>query len=495
MNVRSLVVVVLLFLTVTGCRFFPSQPEPSSSTLTPTTTEEATIVPIGQVQRQVDIVEYGPGGVEYLSVLAERAELFPDDAVRVSGGGEALLNFGDALRLTLFNDSELGIGLEPAPDTPPIIQFYLFYGGFLGSKQPGEGGLVQVTTPAGAQITVTGTQFFVTYDPNSGETVAGNFDGSVELDMASGSISLSRGHYLTISASGGASAERPFVQTPEDFANAVRSMRSIHSAINALQVTPTPTSTGQPLPSPTPTATVAPAVPRAFYLLQANCRRGPDLAWEPLTVVAAETELPITGRTRDNSWYQVEYNGISCWSAASVMRVANGELAPIINVPPPPTATWTPTTPPTATPSPTPSPSATVTDTPSPTPTYETPTPSPTATGIIVDSIPPTPTPTTASKTPEPPIYLDVSYNCPAPSPVDIYWTDAASDEDGYVVYRYIWSDHLGDWLGPDVLTTDLPPDSTFFTDPSGYPERTLYAIGAYNKAGVAWAYVEKGEC
>jgi hypothetical protein len=484
MNVRSLAVLILLFLTVTGCRSFSSQLEPSPSTPATATTEEVTVVPIGLIQRQVDIVEHGSGGVQYLSVLAEQAELFANDAVRVSGGGEALLNFGDALRLTLFNDSQLGISLEPAPDTPPIVQFYLFYGGFLGNKQPNAGEPVQVTTPAGAEITVTGTQFFVTYDPNSGETVAGNFDGSVELDMASGSQSLSRGHYVMISSSGEASSERPFFQTAEDFANAARSMRSIHSAVDALLLTPTPTSTGQLPPSSTPTPTVTDtpgaAAARAVYVLQANCRQGPNLAWEAVTAFQAGVEVAVTGRTADNGWYRIQVNRITCWSAASVLRVENGHLAPIIDVPPPPTPTWTPTTPLTDTPSPTPSPTATPTLTMTPTSTE-----------------PATPT-ATATETPNPPaapVNLDVSANCTAPWEVEIFWTDVADNEEGYIVYRALWNGQQNDWAALELMTDALPPDSEYFVDSNGYSSRTLYRIGAFNKAGTGWASIEKGYC
>jgi hypothetical protein len=139
------------------------------------------VPPIGSVTREQDVVEKGALEV-MLEVLIGTHPLFNGESLRVSNGGEGLLDFGNNVELRLFNDSLLGhIRLESAPGTPLDIRMFLESGGFTGVVTE-TGGKVVVETPNGAEIIVLGTEFFIIHDPERSLTAAGNFSG--EMDMA-----------------------------------------------------------------------------------------------------------------------------------------------------------------------------------------------------------------------------------------------------------------------------------------------------------------------
>ncbi len=452
MSQRARVALFILFLApILSCGPFGGGGRVGEPGVTPET--PATDAPagdkIGIVSRQTDIVEHG-AGVEQLAQLLESADLRNEDAVRVTGGGEALLDFGDSLKLILFNDSQLSVSSRPADDAAPIAQFYLWWGGFLGQKVPEQGGEVVVETPNGATITVTGTQFFVIYDPGLRNSAVGNFDGSVEVQAGGHMTTVSAGHYLVVDASETTGPQQPITFTPEDFMRVSRSMRSAPAAATALAATPT--ATASPTPTHSPTPTLAPQRAIAVFVLEANCRVGPGTFWEVETVFEPGTETLVVGRTADSSWWLLDDDGLRCWSADSVLSVRNGELAPIVPTPIPPTPT------PTASPTPT--------DTPSPTP------------------IPP-----------EAPVGLDISQGCFPPYDVDLYWTDIAHNEDGYRIYRRLWdsqAEQYGDW---ELLADALPPDSSYYLDSPGPSGQAIYWIGAFNQGGSGWSSVEKFVC
>ena len=109
---------------------------------------------------------------------------------------------------------------------------------------------------------------------------------------------------------------------------------------------------------------------RALINVGLNVRVGPGTGYNRITTVQPGVQVPITGRTGDNAWWQVRLsNGQSGWVIQRNPNNVNEEFItilgictgiPIINPPPPPTivvptATRTNTPPPTATTVPLPS--------------------------------------------------------------------------------------------------------------------------------------------
>jgi hypothetical protein len=163
-------------------------PEP---TIAPTPTEVPPD-PLGSLSPARNIVEHG-ADEDALTRILETAPFFEQDLIRVTEGGEALLDFGDQMLMRLFNDTELQVvSAEIVEDVPLGVQIFLFLGGFTGQLTE-EGGRAVYETPGGVEITVLGTDYFVVYDPETELTTAGNFDGTVEVTSAGSSLSLEDG--------------------------------------------------------------------------------------------------------------------------------------------------------------------------------------------------------------------------------------------------------------------------------------------------------------
>ena len=184
---------------------------------------------IGTVQRVRSVVQSGPQNS--LTEVTDIEDLFNDDAVRVTQGGSAKLQFGSQIGIKLFNDSELGgVKAEVAQGTPNRIAWKLIRGGLSGQvAQPG--GSAEISVLTGAKITVLGTRFFVTYEPNSGYVVAGNFDGKMNWSFNDGGErSIPIGEMVDISESG-ETAMYPIPFGPDEFD---RIVDSVGSPIDAL---------------------------------------------------------------------------------------------------------------------------------------------------------------------------------------------------------------------------------------------------------------------
>jgi uncharacterized protein YraI len=90
-----------------------------------------------------------------------------------------------------------------------------------------------------------------------------------------------------------------------------------------------------------------------------NVRQGPGTNYNRISVMAAGTVVPITGRNADNSWWQVRVGTTIGWVTDEFVTVyGNCINIPIVQAPPPPTNTPAPVTPtifsPTFTPQPPP---------------------------------------------------------------------------------------------------------------------------------------------
>jgi uncharacterized protein YraI len=127
---------------------------------------------------------------------------------------------------------------------------------------------------------------------------------------------------------------------------------------------PTPTTPGE-----TPTAS---GPPLAVTTTDLNVREGPGQEYPVLGLLPVTTQVEVSGKNLDGSWWQIVYPNGSAgqgWIFAAFTRPSNTENVPVVQTPVPPTPTQTPTVSPTATPSPTASPTTPPTVTLTPTPT------------------------------------------------------------------------------------------------------------------------------
>jgi hypothetical protein len=146
-----------------------------------------------------------------------------------------VLDFGDQMRLRLFNDSELQmVAAQIADDVPLGVQVFLFVGGFTGQLTR-EGGRAVFRTPGNVEITVLGTEYFVVYDPHTMETTVGNFGGSVQVSSAGSQVSLEDGSYLVVPADSPPGTPLPLTLSREEFENRAREADSPLQAANQVK--------------------------------------------------------------------------------------------------------------------------------------------------------------------------------------------------------------------------------------------------------------------
>ena len=125
----------------------------------------------------------------------ESADFQSYDGVRVVEGGEAILDLGDLMKLILKHDSEMQfvpgslvqqeldkIAVDIQTSSPLdklVLAAHLLRGGFLGEKTVG-GDPIALTTP-NAIVVISGTEFFLAYDPQTETTWVGNFEGTMSV--------------------------------------------------------------------------------------------------------------------------------------------------------------------------------------------------------------------------------------------------------------------------------------------------------------------------
>jgi hypothetical protein len=121
-------------------------------------------------------------------------DFYTYDHVRVRDHGQAILDLGDFMHLLLKRDTvlqltssdltekkwdEISVKVIAPPLQELVMSLHLLRGGFAGTLNPGSGP-VALTTP-NAVVIVSGTDFFVVYDPAEGRTWVGNFDGKIDV--------------------------------------------------------------------------------------------------------------------------------------------------------------------------------------------------------------------------------------------------------------------------------------------------------------------------
>src|SRR5690606_32428612 len=188
---------------------------------------------LGRVRRELDVVEHGPGSGT-LQPLTGSADLLAGDRLRVRGGGECLLDFGDMMQLRLFNDSALGVvSAESTEDVPLEVALYLEEGGFTG-ELTAEGGQAEFEKPGGVTITVLGTEFFLVYDPSRAMTVAGSFSGTVAVEGAGFTLNVAEGQYTEVPSGGSPGPPLPIPLSRQEFERRIRGSQSATATAEAM---------------------------------------------------------------------------------------------------------------------------------------------------------------------------------------------------------------------------------------------------------------------
>jgi hypothetical protein len=181
--------------------------------------------PLGTLSLEENQVLHGQDE-NALERLLEKAAFFEKDLIQVIEGGEAVLDFGDQMRLRLFNDTELQmVAADLAEDVPLGVQVFLFVGGFTGELTE-EGGQAVFRTPGDVEITVLGTEYFVVYDPQTRETTVGNFSGTVAVASAGDEVSLEDGSYVVVPDGSPPGPQLPLPLTREEFEDQAREYES-----------------------------------------------------------------------------------------------------------------------------------------------------------------------------------------------------------------------------------------------------------------------------
>jgi hypothetical protein len=178
--------------------------------------------PLGDLIPEKKSVEHGPDE-NSLAQVSENAPFFTGDAIRVTQGGEALLDFQNQLRLRLFNDTQsqvVSADVDTA-GTPVDVLVFLAEGGFTGELTR-TGGKAVFQTPGGAEITVLGTAFWIVYDPIQRQTSCGNFHGSMRVSGAGIDQPLPEGYAITIPDGQAPGQPRLMSQTQPEFENQAR---------------------------------------------------------------------------------------------------------------------------------------------------------------------------------------------------------------------------------------------------------------------------------
>jgi hypothetical protein len=102
-----------------------------------------------------------------------------------------------------------------------------------------------------------------------------------------------------------------------------------------------PTSTTAPLPATATAAVIAtPTTPQVTPVsANVNCRSGPDVAYDAVSILVSGSTTQVSGRNNDSSWWYVHDPsdpGAFCWISASVVTIAGPQGGiPVVAAPAP----------------------------------------------------------------------------------------------------------------------------------------------------------------
>jgi hypothetical protein len=267
--------------------------------------EEPIFESIGYATMISDLVEHAPGD-EPLARLSGTIDLFPQHRLAVRESGEALLDFGDALRVNLFNNSELNLEFQVSGNSPLLVHYLLWRGGLIGEKFPNDNDQVIVETPAGDRILIIGTIFFVTYDANTQVTTVGNFGGKVYIPTEEASWEVPDNAFIIIRDGSGdtgrvLSGPHRLEVGAEEFAGRIRALNSPLAAVDELLAEPevaTPTASVTasvtPTETPSPIPTLTPTLPPTFTPTFTPIPPPTETPTLPPTLTPTFTPLPPT---------------------------------------------------------------------------------------------------------------------------------------------------------------------------------------------------------
>ncbi|MBN1451902.1 MAG: hypothetical protein JW963_12870 [Anaerolineales bacterium] len=232
---------------------------------------------IGQIIKERALVRAGPSSS--MEEVSYSRDLNNNDAVNVTEGGKAHLDFDCGIQFTLFNDSSVGgIKAELDPDTPPRLAWKLIRGG--GSGQVVEPGTeLAISVATGTKITILGTRFFFVYDEETEYLTVGKFEGTLLIEIP-GQEQFSLDEALVDIAPDGSTRFYPLPFEQDGFESFAGDYNSPLVGLNALRDEyglPLPGEPEPPPPGEKPVTIVYRALVRPEYDTYA-----PDLAssWE-----------------------------------------------------------------------------------------------------------------------------------------------------------------------------------------------------------------------
>lgn len=136
---------------------------------------------VGQITKEHSLVRAGPSSS--MEEVANSRDLENNDAVNVSEGGKAQLDFDGGISFRLFNDSSVGgIKAELDPNTPPRLSWKLIRGGGVGQVVE-EGSELTISVSTGTNFTILGTSFFVVFDDDSEYLTIGKIEGEIVVEI------------------------------------------------------------------------------------------------------------------------------------------------------------------------------------------------------------------------------------------------------------------------------------------------------------------------
>ncbi len=356
-----------------------------------------------------------PASLDEIVAPSDWSDLRPDestafrsyDGVRVVDGGEALLDLGNLMHMILRHDSEIqtlpgslvqkelnkiAIDFGKSPLLQQItLAAHLSRGGFLGNKALGSEPIA-LTTPD-AVIVVSGTTFFLAYDPGSETTWVGNFGGTIDV----ADVAMAEGEALPNRQLAAIPAVRGRKYWP------IHETMTLQAFMRLIDQMQSPIAAADMISGPYLVGEYDPEV---------RVRSGPGTGYPTVGALAKGEYARVTGEA--NGWWQIEcpgrmvVSGTACWVAGGqgLTGVYNVEDVPEKLVPPLPQPRQPdpPPPPPPGPPPPVPPPPPP----PPPPEPPEPPIPPPPVPPIPPPPVPPPPPPPTKPPKPQvPPVIID----------------------------------------------------------------------------------------
>ncbi len=344
-RIAQVICLVLLALTVGGCRRTPTPistltptptptPTPMPATDTPTpAVETPTSTPVVNTPTSTPVTDTPtPTPVRAADLSAEKTKVqcrHPGEAVEevdvgdhepVGTGdeintdrtGRGILTFSNFLRVEIFRQTGLQVKAAPDPDAPLLVKLYLALGTTMQKLQEQAGKRVVVITETDwATITSVATTYLVSVDED-GVTSVFVYEGEARVEAQQRTVTLQPGQATFVKPR---EAPQPptdaEVAAVDDWVSAVRkpeevgSIKPVIFPSAALVPTSTPTATRKPTRTPTSTPTATPT------LTPADVRLISDLQISELSpLVGKSVEATFKVRNYGEQTFTATYFGV-----------------------------------------------------------------------------------------------------------------------------------------------------------------------------------------